>query len=569
MPRPAGAPFWGEQHYCLWDWDQLGGVSDIFSYTQPGHPEGIWLMNNVNSIAAADSLGEGFENGYDNYARLHEGGSWVVFSYRGASYLESTDNVAGLKVSWILRMKNTADMHFYDDYVDSSWPYGLPANDLGVTNVRAPDGAWTWFEIPASAFTIDQLMSSDGGAIRFGLVNEGGICDIDYIALRIWPTGGALGWWEPRATETRQGFPNIYEIGFPLGIAESNDYHEWDPSDDSGGTEYAAAWTEMISNASGNPNAEFNANLHGGSGTLGSTVNDYILSSLDGSQHIGKFQYNAAYLVVDLGDLSTQAPNAFFFSGTDGVDFIRRPDRHESDLFAYTEYNVYNAVPTVVSWTNNDFRVIGYKSNRDQLTPWGTGDDADGVSVDTYGYPFPIPLATGQDTPLSLPFPVGGNFVALDDISGGGPETDVTINVGLPYETRFMIACGNTGTQSRPPQADYETHPLSGSGQGAVVISAEVRLGEDPAALLKATVQFPTYRTWDPYGTRGGKLKHRLADSTWRTVGVDASGRLKIRSVDNTWWEEVKSTDAAGSVQYLHFQTRWGWKYSIPFRPVP
>jgi hypothetical protein len=560
MPRPAGAPFWGEQHYAMSDWSQLSGNSDIYFAATD-----TWLLNNVNSIAAADSLGEGLGNGYDNYARLWEGHSSVVFSTPGFTYLESTDSVASMKISWVLRMKNSADMHFYDDH-SASWTYSLPTRDLGVVNVRAPDGAWTYYEIPTS-FTIAELMDTSG-VIRFGLVNEGGICDIDYIALRIWPDTGAQGWWEARPPETKDSIANVYETG-PVSapIAESDDFHEWDPGDD-GGAGFLDAYNEMIADAAAATPSE-TATVNIGRGVFGSTVNDNILSSLLGTEHDGKFQYTASYLVIDLGDLSFAVPNGFMSTDDDGVDFIRRPDRHENDLFAYVVYAVPGAMATVGTWTNNDFRVQGYKSNYNPIEPWPVGSDADGVSIDTFAYPFPNPPTFGSRTsPLAYPLAIG-TVVALADITGGGPPTDTTVTITLPLQPKFMIGCGNTGTRQIPPQADYTG--LSASGTGEIAITAQVDLGVfgDSSTYLTATLEFPDFYTWDPYGTRGGKLKHRLADSTWRTVGVDASGRLKFRSEDLTWWEEVKSSDPAGPRMYLKFRTRWGWWYSIPFRPVP
>jgi hypothetical protein len=537
----------------MWDWHQLAGVSDYWSAADQ-----IMTINEPESISAARSHEEGGGTlpDFDDYARLHGGWSGVIFSYIGDSYLEVTDDVADLTVTWVVRAKGDGTIHAYDDY-DPDWNYSLPSNAL--TDIVVNKAVWVDYEIPSSAFTIDQLMSTDDGAQRFGMVIEGDHVDVDVVYLRIWPRTGVVGWWEIHDGGTRIQYPDIYDIFFGANPGASPDFRDWDIPESGGhDTGYWLNWVDMLDNAAADPKDEFVNSVNSGYGILSTGVHDTVVGSLGGIEHVGKFFYGANYLIVKT-DINV-TPNV---TGTEGVDYIRRPDRHQNDYKEFFEYIDPTESTRIVSWINDNLHLVGSKHAYLPLFGWPGGDDVDGVTLNVWEDPdYVIPPFEGRPTEQNLPFATEGETLALADSDDGG--TDTTFFIDLPLEPSFGLSFGNTGTHQLPPQSLLDG--LSGDIGTVVNISAEGFLGT-PEENLQAVVLIPDYRVWTPDGTRGGKLKHRLADSTWRTVGVDETGRLKFRSEDLTWWEEVKSTDADGPRQYLHFKTRWGWAYSIPFRP--
>jgi hypothetical protein len=508
---------------------------------------------------------------WDDYMVAHNGYSGMVATYGGDdTYLDLTDDVADLKVTWFFRCRGAGTITAYDDY-DPDWtlPYELPAHSMGSKSVSSGSTTvGTWVEIQfdsATTWTTADLMSDSGGVARMGFVVSGGNIAIDTIQMRVWPKTGVHGWWSARTSEDHPIYADVQPWGYDADLGASPDYEEFD-FDDDGGAGQDTAWASMIGSIPVG-DTEYPGTLHTGYGSGATIVEGTVISSLDGSQHIGKFRYAANPIGISLSQpLDFVTPNPFT-TEEEGEDFIRRPDRVPDDLRAYFEYPLPTMTPAVTGWTNDLVHVGGYRLVYGTLEEaWPTGGGAHGITINFHTWADPPPFE-GRPISTSLPFDIGGYKVELADVSGGDPATDTYVDASLPLEPKFLVTLGNSFTFDQPPHVNIP-RDVSFAG-GVIVQTAAVDFGANDGGdgYLTANVTVPGYRVWDPNGTRGGQLKHRLGDSTWRTMGVDAAGRMKFRTEDFTWWEESKSTDDPGPLQYLHFMTRWGWPYTIPFRP--
>lgn len=492
MPRPADTPFWGESRASTWGYAELSGTSDRWDAATAS-----FVTGDPDSIGSVGEHGEGTALHYDDFARLHSGGSWVLMAYKGDTYLESTD-ASGWVTSWIVRAKGSGTLACYDEY-DEDWAYALPANSLGNIVVSGSD--WTDYEMPTTSFSIADLMGE--GACKLGLSLSGGSSvDVDVVYLRIWPPAGPLGGWQPKLDETTQAIPQVSVVGNGVGpTGGGTTYYEFDPEDD-GGAGFSTAYAEMLTDVASSPEDESRESQVDGRGYMSTNTGTEVLSSLGGTEHVGRWAYRMTYMVIDLGDLDRFQPSDFMGTDVEGVDWIRRPDRCEFDLKAWYDYTLPGVGPELGSWLNTDARLVGYRNIvGTRLEDWPTGPGAHAVTVNYDDYPYDLPPATPSSRApvLSYPFPQTGDRFELNDTSSGGAETDETVALTLPLQPKFMMSMGNTFTTSIPPQSSLRIISFSGA---SVVQTATLylRWDSESEAQLIGVVDFPPFRVWSPSG---------------------------------------------------------------------
>jgi hypothetical protein len=496
MPRPSGAPFWGER-LPLDDGGDLVGIANT--------------NGAVNVYVAITYYGDG------QYATLVPGNTIIAIASRSGTYLETGDTV---DFSWVIRCKGTATAAFRDDF-DPSWDYSSPANDLGSQSVAYAD--FTELVIPTTSLNVDSILDFDGQRLTVEVTS--GSLDIDQVSLQVYPPGGPVGYWT--------GEMGTGAVEVP--ISTPTDAHAVGYGSDVSGppTSFQASHDSAVADLLAQTSTT-------GTGTPHNVVGGTLFGAIDAGSWFLE-DHVQTYSVP----INNAIPDPV---GTEGTDYIRRPDRTAYDVDAYLNFN--GAPLLITGWVNSVISVIRDRGLDDDgnfrvyLTDYGVLDPADAV---------------------------GAANLVLDETA-----YDAAAAPGTPRVTEFSVdplVSTPAWTYSLMSSWVTEDAPVSTWNSPIVGLGVRIFLGSSDFVTywepLTAVVAVPAFRYWDPNGTPG-RLKVWLPSDEWRIVGDEAGSdteRLKIQTPDLTWWKEYRTSDGAVAVHPLKLYTADGWVIASMMTP--
>lgn len=145
-----------------------------------------------------DVLRRGGRGGLPGHRVITPGTEWRSWAYTGdAQYLEEDD--LDLDCSWVLEVLGGAGELAVSWGRDPGYLFetsGALANDGGTLTVTGPGT----YLVPTD-YTGAEVAAFDGGLFTLRIVSVSGSVDVQQIKLRAWPAGGPLGGWsEPQST---------------------------------------------------------------------------------------------------------------------------------------------------------------------------------------------------------------------------------------------------------------------------------------------------------------------------------------------------------------------------------
>lgn len=420
MPRPSGSPFIGERLPL----DDVGVLA--------GAPTLSGFADIYTCITYFDTA----------YANLGTGDSIVCIAARDGTYLESGDAV---DFAWVVRCRGTATFDARDD-ADPDWTRSLPANDLGSQSVSS--GSFAEVVIPTTSLTVDSVLAWDGQ--RLSITVTSGALDVDQVALQVMPPGGPLGGYgsvlpagDVPVAPTLQDF---------LASGFGDDLVTGVPSD------FDSSYSSALVNLLAETADPFTATAHHiTGGELFGFVGDGNWSLRDYVQRV-------------FVNLNAAIPHP---TGTEGVDYWRRPDRTVYDLDAYFRFTAGDV--TLAGWDNEAISVL-----RD-VEQTGVGK----FQVRRTGY-------ADYEPPSGL----NGDIVLEEDSSDPLATTDLiatTFPVAFgTLESEFALSFMSEWTQSNP---GYFGSPPVISQPNFFLGVSDLETFFDP---LTAIVHHPPYQVWVP-----------------------------------------------------------------------
>jgi hypothetical protein len=445
--RPTGTPFWGES-LPVDDWDVTTGSPQYFDSDDDAQT--------FPAPLAVQKHDTGSGNESDAYMSASAGDQilWIVGD--SGTYLSGSESPL---FKWVIRARGTGTLSLTDD-VDPSWSYApAPANPLAGITVTG--SAWTDYEVTTTTPTAAGIVDGDG--TRLSVTVDSGAVDIVWVALAVRPQNGTLGGYGPEESSPDQDVqadPNV------RGAVTGSDDHTENSSNP------AVGWEDARLQAIDNMGTAFSPAAPGI--TLGAGYETGI-NEFDE----GLWQFNLGYIPIDVG-VGTITPD---FTGTEGIDYIRRPDRTVYDDDAYWQYS--SGLPFVSTWFHN---VVSFD-----------------MDFDDYGSDWLLRQTKYRQIPFSgtvdVPDLYLGPILAQDSAA-----FDTQHGLGLTSaDSRFGLAFYSSLVHDLPLPTTPPAALTVDLGQYRIYLG-EADFAEDPSTWepLTARVAIPGFKLWKPglYGDR-------------------------------------------------------------------
>lgn len=465
LPVTTSFGVWPGERVGLADAEQIGGTNLYLAAVYDRDGEGMPIVAGEQFVAwAEDAL------------RWRPGDSAVV--------------------TWIIRARGAGTLTL-TDAVDPTWTPTLPPRLVGSIDVSSLD--WVEYQAPAGPGLLEGITSHNPAAL--GVICTAGTVEIDQVCLQAWPPGGPQG---EIVTATLDGQPCYSQRAAVGGTTTISLGRQ---------ATVAEAWQHSTEALDG---AEKVAN--GFSLTqvtqLSSVSSVYVFFDADDHWNSYRGEASLQWALLSVRAVRPQPGEATEDNppGTEGTDWVRRPDRTRWDPDALAVV----AGDVTTSWGQGLASVRG-----DRLDYWGTEAQVPATTDIPAGLvmmlPY-IPIPYHRDTTYPYEAHLDGDVILP---GGGTPIMELPTRGGGPTEVHYTPPTDQFSVAITSTLDEGYATPIFGDNNGIGVDASfgyydDVRVDVLPPAFTWAgqiTYWRPRW-TWQPPSSSAqtSKLRQRQRD---------------------------------------------------------